>query len=108
MRRTDKVEYFKWLDSLYGDRRKSFNYLETTDEKNGFKEKYSKSPHTLEQMRDNIRSTIRSEDTSIRALNKDVTSYKFAGTRKNYPVITEHLLEIAYPLFLKEIHKRRR
>lgn len=49
MRKTDKVEYIKWLDILYGGRRKSINFLEAKHEKSGFKEKYSKSPYELKQ-----------------------------------------------------------
>jgi hypothetical protein len=108
MRGTDKAEYIRWLDSLYGHRRKSINFLEATDEKIGFKKRYSKSPNVLEEIRDNIRSTIRSEDISIKTLYREVTSSKFAETRKNYSIITERLLDLAYPMFLKEIHKRQR
>lgn len=49
MRKMDKVEYIKWLDILYGGRRKSINFLEAKHEKSGFKEKYSKSPYELKQ-----------------------------------------------------------
>lgn len=108
MRGTDKAEYIRWLDSLYGDRRKSINFLEATDEKIGFKKRYSKSPYALEEIRDITRTTIRSEDISIKTLYREVTSSKFAEPRKNYSIITERLLDLAYPMFLKEIHKRQR